>query len=223
MVARIALKLLSKIMAITKRILIGALLPLSIALMATTCENPCEQNPFFFTVEYKITPGTDSVNIGDTLWIESVTPTKMIDLASKNEILFDQSSNFAILYRVSELIFHNLGDAVDNFDYVVVNGTSEPNDNSALDNMLKSFQYIEENDFYKLKFGMICKQKGLYAIFNMPVGGILSPRHGSCKKAAIQLKINNNDKHIQYLQDTYYSGYVIPDAVIESSYCFRVF
>jgi hypothetical protein len=209
-------------MVIIKKIAASVLIFVPLTLTNLTCNYECIENTFLFNIEFKVTPTDDSLHMGDTLWIESIVATKMLDLKSNKEILFDHATNLTSSYRISELSFHNLGDAVHNFDFVLIAGSIIPNDNSVFNNRVKSFRYIEENDFYKLKFGMVCRKKGLYGIFNPPIGNVFSPRHGSCNRSAIQFKLNNNDRHIQYLQDTYYSGQIIAPIDTEVSYCFKV-
>jgi hypothetical protein len=190
--------------------------------MGVTCNRECIDNSFGFVVQVNVTPNKDSLNIGDTLWLESVTPSTMVDLNSNKEIIFDHASNLGGGMRVGELLAaNNMADAVNNFDFVISKGDASNVEREP--NRSKSFKYLEEKGLYELKIGIVCRKKGIYGLFLSAASNVYSPRYGSCGRATIYLKFKNANKHIQYLQDTYYSGYVIPDAVIESSYCFRVF
>jgi hypothetical protein len=199
------------------------LLLLPLVLMNLTCNYECIDNAFLFTTEFKVIPAKDSLHVGDTLWIESSTLTKMIDMPSNSEVLFDGAKELGSTFRVGELLGpNNMKDAVDKFNYIVYKGNLYT-DGKVVPNRLKLFTYVEDNGTYKLSFAIICETAGLYALTLSDAINIYSPRHGSCGRATVHFKFNNNDKHIKYLQDTYYKGYVIPDAVVESSYCFRVF
>jgi hypothetical protein len=187
------------------------------------CNRECIDNTFAFGIELNIKPKNDSLHVGDTLWVESYAPVKLMDMVSNTGVLFDHA-NLISTSRFGELMGPgNMVDAVSDFEFIALQGNILSSKDIPVPNRTKWFQYTEESEMYKLSFGIICKTPGIYDLTLSDGENAYSPRHGSCGRASILFKFSNDDKHIKYLQDTYYKGYVIPDAVVESSYCFRVF
>jgi hypothetical protein len=194
---------------------------IALSLAPVSC-GECVSNTFQFTVDFSVRPVRDSLNVGDTLWLESTTPTGMFDSRTNKTIDFVSATNFGGGITINTLLGpNNLGPAVHNFDFVLVKGDLVPSPN-ALD-VLKGFKYAEEVGEYKLRFGMVCKDKGVYGLTLSAAANVYSPKFGSCNRASIYLKIEDGtSKHLNYLQDTYYLNQTIPDPVKETSYCFVV-
>jgi hypothetical protein len=190
--------------------------------MGVTCNRECIDNSFGFVVQVNVTPIKDSLSVGDTLWINSLSSTTMRDIDSSNKILFDHSPNMGYTLRTVKLLGAGATTgAINDFSFVIAEGGPILGD--AFIDEEKSFKFSEDSETYKLRFGMVCKTKGIYCL-NISNGvNIYSPRHGSCGRATILFRLENVNQHLEYLQELYYLGNQVTHGDIESSCCFKVY
>jgi hypothetical protein len=209
-------------MTLRRSIILHLSLIVCMSTIVLRCNRECIDNTFAFDIELNIKPKNDSINVGDTLWFESVTSTTMTDITSNKEIIFDNATNMGYTLRVSELLgTNNASKAVSDFDFIIKDGQAAIDDESAR-NLVKSFKFKEENEMYKLRFGMICKKKGIYGLGVSDAVNVFSPRHGSCNRAGIHFRFKTGNSHLYYLQNIYYGGNPVFPIDLENSYCFKV-
>jgi hypothetical protein len=194
----------------------------SLTFMNLQCHNPCMDSFYEFDVDVSVAPDNVSLKVGDTLWITSTTPSTMLEQHSKTMVSFENVQNFTGAIRIAALRGPNdLGDAVHDFKFIFTKGHETPVNDRVLD-MDKSFVYVEENDSFTVRFGMICHTRGVYALFLMQTS-VYGPEHDGCRWSNIRYRISDHtNKHLNYLQDTYYYGQTIPDSEAEGDYCFAV-
>jgi hypothetical protein len=183
----------------------------------------CKQTIYSFAANYKVYPDKDSIRINDTVWVELVTPVKMMDLVSNQMIDYSGAENFGPSITYIELTGGdrlNTGSiaAANDFENHIIWGTPVPFDKP---DQVRGFKCIEENGLYKFKVGIVPKKKGLFFIGFHNSGGVYR-KHNKCDKAAFGLTIKDTDQHL-YLLEQSRPGYVLSGLERSNAYCFVVY
>lgn len=187
------------------------------------CPGECISPIHRFEVTAQISPKTDSLAIGDTLWIESTASTTMRDLRSGQDVDFDNAANFGSTIRVAELQFKSdtLIDAVNRFTILTLLGKAYTIAKLKPARVLQ-FEYAQIGKQYQLRLGLICRQKGVFGLFISDAASVYQRNKSVCEGASILIKVSNTDKHLHYLQDLYFKTQPVEEAVKQTSYCFLV-
>jgi hypothetical protein len=167
-------------------------------------------------------PETDSIKLGDTLYLESSHSTSFTDLSNGNgkQVNFEGSffgTNIRIL-EFPDTSTEVIG-AVSNFGLVIVNGSETGNDNIPVAN--KGVYYQELNSEFVIKIKFIALKKGIYTISIADSKAVTDGKNG-CIKADFEIKNNNVDNHIYYYQN-WRPGYQISEYEQTHIYCFKVY
>lgn len=165
------------------------------------CRKKCINNHYDFHGTGLFYPEKDSIEVGDTIWCNSIIPMKNLDINSNQTIDYSGASNFAtdINFNIINSNDPTIG-AVDSFKYIPVNGDISTNLNST--HASKSVTYLEETDNYLLTFGIVALKKGIYVMTVVDIEN----SYKKCSKAYINFNLNNIDKHQYYLKEIYFSG-----------------
>ena len=165
----------------------------------------------------------DSINIGDTIYLVSTFPTKLLDQNSGREINYINAISLGSDLRIGKLEDNNPVpiDAVAEFNYFSLKGRIYNDKSIPSPNGVQQLTYQEMDSNYELKIGMIPLKKGIYAV---GVGnGISAGRktYKSCEKAAFDISLNNTSQHIYYYQ-RWRPGYILTESDLKRLYCFKV-
>lgn len=176
-----------------------------IIIFGYSCKKPCLQNgvSHSFAITVNMNPGTDSIKIGDTIYLNSITSTTLIDVNTGQSINYNGADNLGTTLSFSELIpgVDTGKGAVADFQYFSINGKiyndpAIPNPTS-----FQQLKYQESNSSYILKVGIIAQKKGVYGV---GIGdGLNVTRKGSCDKAGFLISYANTNQHF-YLHDQIY-------------------
>ncbi|HTJ47833.1 MAG TPA: hypothetical protein VL443_00155 [Cyclobacteriaceae bacterium] len=205
-------------MVISKLISIYSIVAI-VMLVVTGCPSNCGSSldaKYSFSATSQFSPATDSIKFGDTLYLSSSIPFKLIDGNTKTEINYKDGSEIGSVLGIAELVKgENLPqDAVDKFDYTEVKGKIYNDKSIPNPNGTQQLTYQKNSDGYELLVGLIPKKKGIY---------VLGVRNGlsstnKCQSASFDITVSNADVHSYY----YYNTLGIP-LEGQHGYCFKVY
>jgi len=182
----------------------------------------CADNVYSFKSEgARAYPDNDSLNIGDTLWLEASVPTNLKDSISSAMVNYSGAENMGI--AIALLSFHSgsVNDpgssyVMDSFDFVVKTGILVTSDQFA-----NNYEYFETNNSYNFKLGVIPKRIGIYAVSISDAINVFR-KSDKCSKANFYLNFTNTDQHLYFYQNSR-PGYIISNYEREHLYCFKVY
>jgi len=184
----------------------------------SSCKNCLEAN-YQFEMQERFSPEIDSINVGDTLWMEASHSTTFPDRNTGQDVEFGSSSpgtNIRI-FKFGES-YPDIAGAINDFKFVTINGREAGGDHNPAEN--KSYYFDEVNLKYTMKVGFVAQQQGVYVFSVGNSLGIVKQGLG-CEKASIEILNANIDKHHYYYQlwkpDIVVLGYESAHA-----YCFKV-
>ena len=183
----------------------------------------CATTTFNFKGSTKAYPDKDSIHINDTIWIELSTPTKLKDLTTGQMVDYSGAANLGTainFIRLNGGTISNPGStpAANDFNLVIKEGS--PVNNSHLD-FVREFLFIEENNLYKFKVGVIPKKLGLYA-FGLSNAANVYRNSDQCTKASFEMPFENTNQHL-YLLEQSRPGYVVDGLEATNGYYFKVY
>ena len=114
-----------------------------------------------FEVPIEILPLSDTLKIGDTLWVSSVIPYELEDyntgdLVGINDFIFNLYST------INNMDTLGAPDAEHDFNWINKSGTQ--NILASGPYFVSSYQYEDGEDGKRLRIGLVCKKSGLYKI-----------------------------------------------------------
>ncbi len=183
----------------------------------------CSQNIHSFEAFYKAYPDKDSLQIGDTIWLELNAPTQLKDVATGQLVDFSGAVNFGPSIRYLEFTGGSIQmpsgiPAANSFENILIRGTTIQSDKP---DQVRSFDCIEENNMYRFKVGIVPKKKGIFAIAPGDAAGVYR-KVSPCDKAGFKLTFIDTDQHLYWYQNDR-PGYQISDSEKSHGYCFKVY
>ena len=191
-------------------------------LFATCKKNKgeCIGNAYKLKETWNLLPQRDSINIGDTLIFSSNFSNQPFDYNTNKNVDFSGNAVIGTSFAVRSIIgYNNLKDAVDSFDFFSVSGKIDPN--TVAPKRIKDLYWLEENNMYKIKFGMVAKKRGDYS-FTVPNGLGRLNKNNECESGAGIFLNNSNAKNNMYLFYPYYGGAFVPENDSTHNFCIRV-
>ncbi len=187
---------------------------------ATCKKEECIGNTYQLKESWKIFPQKDSINIGDTLIFTSIISNMPLDYNSNKVINFTGNALIGTSFITRQIIgLNNLRDAVDSFDYFVIDGKLDANSN--VPKRTKDLYWIENSGFYKAKFGIIARKKGNYS-FTLPDALAKLSKNNNCSDGAGIILSNTNSNNNAYLSHPYYDLNYVPGTDSAHIFCIRV-
>lgn len=163
----------------------------------STCKKSilgCASSTYSFEIDARIYPDKDTVQVGDTIWVEINSPDVFTDQISNQQINFSNANNLGTDMGFVKLINPSpiqLADAVSLFHFTLLFGIEEKSNDTAL---IKNFLIKEKNNRYQFKLGITPKDTGTFR-FNL--GNFVGVyRNGnSCPKADFFTKLVETNQH----------------------------
>lgn len=157
----------------------------------------CGESSILFTVDAKVYPDKDSVNVGDTIYVEINIPTtlpdqnnKMVDYSKANNLGTDMG--FVKLVNVSPIKVDN---AVGDFTFELISGKEITSSNPLL---LKEYTFEETGGRYVFKLAIVPKTRGTFS-FNFGNATNVIRKGNSCPKASFNFLLKNITNQHYYL------------------------
>lgn len=177
---------------------------ISLVISTTTIFSTCKKNGLgcvesnvFFNVDAKVFPDKDSINIGDTIYVEVNIPTTLID-QNNNSVDYSKASNLGTSMGFVKLVSDSpivLDNAVPDFNFDLVSGKEISSPNVKL---YKDYFFEESGGRYLFKLAIIPKSGGTFS-FNLENATGVMRKGNSCPKAAFNFLLKNTTNQHYYL------------------------
>ena len=194
-------------------------------LVYASCKRKINCNVIIYSFETNIEsfPDLDSINIGDTIWIQLSCPTHLRDAISGNTIDYSGAENFGTDINFFEFTGGSFSDpgvtaAVSAFDYKLIYGVFIPD--SHLPGQNRDYEFDEVGDKYLFKLGIIPKRKGVFSFSPGNATNVYTKKN-KCDKASFLITFANTNQHL-YFYEQNRPGYTPSEYERTHMYCFKV-
>ncbi len=182
----------------------------------------CSDNIYSFNSDSaKVYPDKDSIQVGDTLWLEASTPTTVKDSTTGKTVDYANAENMGI--AISMLLFNenstsnpNPTYGLSDFDFAIKEGSYYTSNQYA-----NNYLYDEANGYYNFKIAVIAHQTGLYALSISDAINVYR-KDDKCTKASFSITFQQTDQHL-YLYQNLYPNQEISEYERTHLYCFKVY
>ena len=178
------------------------------------------ETTYNFSINSSISPSSDTINIGDTLYLISSFPSQLRDTKTGSNINYSHSK--AITSSIGFNDFSKLGTNTDSsttkyFNFFTIVGDVYNDKTLPVYWQTNVIKYEEKNDGYYLKIGMIPKKSGIYAfgIANLGSAGQI----GNKNDALFLVTFTHTNQHLYYYEDQFGQ---LSDHDRGGAYCFVV-
>jgi hypothetical protein len=153
----------------------------------------CTKQKYGFNLSVIAYPNKDTVVIGDTIWFEINSPTKLRDTITGQIIEYVNVANLGSLLSFDRLSV--TGEFTDHsanrFNFLLRNGREI----AAIDaNWEKNYLFTEANNKYIFLLGVVPKEKGIYSILFSRAANVYRSTD-ECTKANFNIIFENTDQH----------------------------
>lgn len=195
-------------MAIKKHLILF-LIVLSLLSFQFKCNKrlDCRGTVYGFEIAISAYPAKDSVNVGDTIWLEVSEPTKLIDLQTGRVIDYSGAANLGTTIGIAELIsvnnFTTEGNYFFKFSLFAGSEILRPDTDR-----FREYNFAEINNRYEFRLGVIPQKKGVYKIFIGNASNVYR-KNDQCTKANFEINFKNTNQHL-YLNEIILPGVRLP-------------
>lgn len=178
----------------------------------------CTENFYSFNLGIRAYPDTDSIRIGDTLWLEINEPSTLKDIQSGQMIDYSGAENLGTVIGIAELLSVNTFNTEGNtlFKFLLFEGKEVPRSDN---NKFKEYLFEESNARYIFKLALMPAKKGIYKIFVSNASNVFRTSN-KCKKAGFSISFTNTDQHL------YFNEIILPGVSLPAGggiYLFKVY
>lgn len=196
--------------------LVAALFIVFVVATNSTCKKPCTKIEYAFNLNAKAYIDADSINIGDTVWLDINESTNLIDNLTNNSIDFSSASNLSTVLSIIEYLGNTQSrGAINDFTFILVKG--QVIINSINPDLLKEYKFDEVSSKYLFKIGLIPNKKGVYRIGLSNAANVFQGNN-NCSKASFTINFHQTNQHLYYNQ--LFFGVTVP--LPNNLYCFKV-
>ena len=186
-------------------------------LSANTCKKlDCAETVYSFEAKAKIINAGDSVNIGDTIWLEISCSVSQIDLATGQRVEYRNAGNLGTAIGFGELVSPTVPVyAANDFNYVLKKGILVNNPNVTA---IREYSFAESSTMYEFLLGIVPKRKGVFSISLSNAANVYR-NNDKCTKASYAIYYANTDQHLYYIKQIFGTE---PDVGARATYCVKV-
>ena len=214
-------------MDISKRYVMPAVFCMAILMIFSTCTckkdiiRNCADNVYTFKMGASVYSDADSIQIGDTIWLEASTPTSVKDSLTGKIVDYSGAENMGIAVSLLLFVDNSIGNpnpiyALSNFDYIIKVGSLYTSDQYA-----NNYLFDETNGNYIFKIGVVANQTGLYSMSISDAINVYR-KNDECTKASFSITYQQTNQHL-YLYQNLYPGQQISEYERTHLYCFKVY
>ena len=187
-------------MVINKLKIVIIIIVIALISSCKSCKNTicADANNYSFNINVQAYPSKDSIQVGDTIWLESNSPTQLKDSLMGNVIDYSGAKNLGTLITLLQFgSGANVIGAIKNFNINAVKGARFGNSTDPSSN--EEYLFIEENNSFKLKIAIIAKDTGRFVLSVSNAAGVYKS-NDVCTKASFEIDFQNTDQHFYLLQ-----------------------
>lgn len=181
----------------------------SLIFIYATCKknSDCANSVYTFSSEIKAYPDVDSIDIGDTLFLEFNHPVISKDVNTGIEVDYSNAANFGTGIGFAEFISPNNTntEVASKFTYTLIRGIELIRQDST---KIREFLFVEINQFYKFKLAIIPNFKGVFKLFVSNAANVYRT-NDKCTKAGFIINFTNTNQHL-YLNEVSFPGIIPP-------------
>jgi hypothetical protein len=165
----------------------------------------------------KAIPDNDSINLGDTIWLDINEPATLTDAQSGKLIDYGGASNLGTAIGIAELISVNVTNTEGNsfFKFVLSSGSEVTRPDT---NKFREYLFVEVNNRYVFKLGLIPQKRGVFKVFLSNAANVYR-RNDRCSKANFTINFQDTDQHY-YLNEVSFPGVLLSGS--NGVYLFKV-
>lgn len=180
----------------------------------------CADTVYSFQIGENVTPDKDSIRIGDTIFLNVNTPTKLNDLQSGNLVDYSSVSNLGNVVTLLRFLPTNniTQGAINNFNLVVLKGTKV---NSVDPLSQQEVLFGEENGNYKFRMAIIPKDTGRYVLTITNAANVYR-KNDNCTKASFIINFELTNQYF-YLVNLWRPDLVLDESGKKKVYYFKVY
>ena len=171
------------------------ILLVAISTIYATCKKNCLTATYAFKIGVKAIPNLDSINIGDTIWLDINEPTTLQSLESGALINFSNATNLGSNIGFQEVLsatqFRN---AANDFSFKLISGTETLNTNPQL---FRAYLFAEQNNRYVFKLGVVPLTVGVYRLVLGNAANVVR-NNSNCERASFQIDFQQTDQHFYF-------------------------
>jgi hypothetical protein len=196
-------------MATNKYRLTTLLFVTSLFLIKCDCKKlqiDCTKIKYNFQLPMNAYPDKDSINIGDTIWLEIDESTILKDSISSSNIDYSGTENLGTVISFNKLItVGKLEYAIDKFKITVLKGQKLKQSNIDAE-----YSFSEENRRFKFKLAIVPEDSGIFRMI-LSNSNNTYRKNDECTKANFNIEFKDTQLH------GYYYNVFDPNVVIDTS------
>lgn len=179
----------------TKTSTLCILIIIGIASIYSTCKKEsigCANTVYYFKIGAKIYPDKEIINLGDTLWIEIISPTSLRDIYTDKIVDYAGAANLGSAIGFGKFTDTNaIADAANSFQYILKTGTSVSN---SFTFKIREYLFAQQGQNYFFKLGLIPHERGVFG-FGFSNAANVYRVSDNCTKALIAIEVENTHQH----------------------------
>lgn len=163
------------------------------ATVFATCRKDCSRIDYSFEIAAKAYPDLDSIRVGDTIWIEINEPVFLKDLKTNTSINYSGTVNLGTNLGFQEIkgSTPQLINSANDFLFKIIEGIEV---NSLHSDLFKEYLFVERNNMFLFKLGVIPKRSGIFRI-NFGSAANVYRANDKCSKASFVFNFENTNQH----------------------------
>ncbi len=182
-------------MAINKLYIPFLLLLIALASLNFQCKKRfgCADTVYSFEIGIKAYPDSDSINIGDTIWLEINTPDILRDKQTNALINYSGVENLGSVISFQKLDNNSFTiKALNKFKLILLKGTKV---NNTIDpDLFNEYLFDDKNGYYQFKLGVIALEAGVFRIALSNAANVYRKSDG-CTKANFVINFEQTSQH----------------------------
>ena len=194
---------------VTNKIIICFILLITLS-QCTSCDPLAGDNgPVYnFFISVSISPSSDTINVGDTLYFISTFPSHLTD--AKTGKIINYSNSQPIVSSIGFNDFTKFGTLTDScttkdFLYFPIEGDVYNDKTLPVYWNSNQIRFEEKNENYNLKIGIIPSRKGMYyfGISDPYSNGLIGTKDYNVNSANFFITFAHTNQHLHYFEDKY--------------------
>jgi hypothetical protein len=173
----------------------SVMLMLAFLVQQSSCNKNCVETTYSFELPIKAHPNLDSINIGDTVWLEINEPTTLKNFDGRL-INYSSAENLGsvVAFQKIDSINKTFIESVEKFNYKLEKGNELRRTSLDIE-----YGFIESNNQFVFKLAIVPKETG---VFRLSVGSSNNTytKQDKCTKANFIINFKETISHDYYIR-----------------------